>query len=158
MTDLIVHRRLWSLRSKSARLSRTWVSRWSLATLAVAALGACGSDSATPTTVAGTYRLSTIGGSAVPVTTAAITGSPVQVISATVTFAADGTFSGQVNISQTVGGVGMPSTLPLAGKWSVLNTRLTVTDTATGTVLTGTAQGGQINLSWNGTAFVFVAE
>jgi hypothetical protein len=134
------------------------MSRLFFVALATVSLGACGSDSPTkPASPSGTFSLSEIAGTPLPVTTPAVTGDPVQINSASITFNHDGTFLGKIDISEVVNGVTVPSTITLAGQYAVTAGHVTITDSATGTMLTGTWDVNQpIVFAWNGVPFLFI--
>ena len=100
------------------------------------ALTACGSDNTTTgitlASLAGTWSLQTVNGAALPFTISTANGMTVQLLSDTVTVAANGAFTSSEAVKTTVNGQSTTTTLPSTGTISLSGTLVSVAFTGSG--------------------------
>jgi hypothetical protein len=98
--------------------------------------------------IAGTYSLRTINGQPLPYTYRTSGADTYQVVSGTITLAADGTWTETQTERQTIGGVVTSPSFSDNGTYAVTGSAITFTSVASGTPLTsqGTIGSGQMTM------------
>ena len=128
----------------------------SVFTLATVLLSACGSDSSTnptPTSIAGTWNLSTVNGAALPYLLQAASGTnpKVEILSDQIVISASGTFTQSTVARITQGTTVSTSTLPDNGTYSLNGTAATFIfsdgSSGTATVLNNTLTIAEAGIS-----------
>jgi len=131
----------------------------SVFTAATVLLSACGSDSSTnptPTSIAGTYNLSTVNGAALPYILQAAN-PKVEIISDQIVIAANGTFTQSTSARITQGTTISTSTIPDNGTYSLNGTAATFifSDGSTGTA---TVSNNTLTIAETGISLVYTKQ
>ena len=119
---------------------------------------ACGDDSATaPTTdsVAGTWSLQSINGTALPYVVFQIGADKVELVSDVVVAVASGTFTQTTVVRTTASGQVTTESQADAGTWSLNGTAVTFQFNGDGTTGTGSISGNSMTIAESGFAFVY---
>lgn len=113
-------------------------------------LAACGDDEADPTgpsTVAGTYSLTTVDGQVLPFTVIDLGAYRAKLASGTLALKSDGTYSFQIGIRIEDSGTIRTQTDDDAGVWNATgSTAVTLTSTEANFSRSGTVSGGALTL------------
>ena len=127
----------------------------SVFTAATVLLSACGSDSTTaptPTSIAGTWNLSTVNGAALPFVLQA---SPkIEILSDQIVILANGTFTQSTQARLTNGTTITTQTIPDGGTYSLNGTAATFTFTDGGSE-TATVSGNSMTIAETGLSLVY---
>lgn len=130
-----------------------------IALLALSAVAACGSDNSTnPISFAGTWNLTTVNGSPLPVTVQA-SNPKIEVLSDQITATAAGTFTETFNnrFTSTTGEVTtQPGTD--SGTWTVSGTTVTLHFSSDGTTFTATISGNTFTAAQAGFSAVYAKQ
>lgn len=120
-------------------------------------LAACGHDSvgpsATPTTVAGTYSLSSVDGQALPVTVVDLGAYQARLASGTLQLKSGGTYSFQFNIRIEDSGNVRSTSESEAGLWTGNANAVRLTSTQGSVTRTGAVSGGVLTLQSSSVVF-----
>ena len=130
----------------------------SLISLALVVLVACGDDSTTaPTTdsVAGTWSLQSINGTALPYVVFQIGADKVELVSDVVVAVASGAFTQTTVVRTTSSGQVTTESQADAGTWSLNGTAVTFQFNGDGTTGTGSISGNTMTIAESGFAFVY---
>jgi hypothetical protein len=126
--------------------------RFALACLA--ALVACGGDSTSPTSIAGTYNLTSVDGSGLPFIAQA-SGPMIEVLSDQIIASAGGTFS-ESGINRFTSGTAVTTdTITDTGTYTVSGTAITFHFNSDGFTSTGTLSGNTFAVATNGLSLVY---
>ncbi len=126
----------------------------------VATVAACGGDgttSPTPTSLAGTWRVVSVNGSALPYTILGSGDNREDLLDDVITASADGTFTEVTTIqhfSKTLG-ISTDVSPPLPGTWVLNGTNVTLTYTNDGSQGIGSVNGNTLTFTWAAFRFVF---
>jgi len=117
----------------------------------VAALGACGGESATgpsdPTTPVGSYTMTTVNGKGLPASLFADGGFNYEVTSGNLALTADGKFSAVTTFRQTLPGSVENFTDSIGGTWVQSGSNLQITNATDGTAGSATWGKGVLTLT-----------
>jgi hypothetical protein len=119
----------------------------------LAALVAC-SDSTSPTSIAGTYNLTSINGSGLPFILQA-SGPKIEILSDQIVANAGGTFSESGNYRVTNGTAVTTQIITDAGTYTVSGTAVTFLFSSDGSTGTGTLSGNTFTIAGNGFSSVY---
>jgi hypothetical protein len=125
--------------------------------LSALALAACGSDSSTAPapTIAGTWTLQTINGSALPFTIAQTATSKIEVLSDVITISGTGSFTQTTSLRSTTSGVATTQSVADAGTYVVNGSAVTLRFNSDGSTGTGSWSGDTITTTDGGFALVY---
>lgn len=126
--------------------------------VALAVAVACGSDSTTQPTVAslaGTWTLQTVNGNPLPFTISQTATDKVELLSDVVTASANGTYSENLQIRETLNGVSQTFTSADTGTFTVNGTAVTLTSTQVGST-SGALSNNNHTLTLTEQGFVWV--
>jgi hypothetical protein len=124
-----------------------------LALACLAVFVAC-SDSTSPTSIAGTYSLTTVNGVALPFVVQA-SGPKIELLSDQIILNAGGTFSESENLRYTNGTAVTTQTSTDAGTYTVSGTAITFLFTSDGSTGTATLSGNTLTVAANGLSGVY---
>lgn len=118
---------------------------------------ACGGDSTLPTqaSVAGTWNLSTINGSALPFTVQA-TNPKIEYLNDQLIVSANGTFTQTANFRVTNNGVVANQPLVDSGSYTLSGTAATFRFNSDGSTGTGTISGNTLTVAQSGYSYVYL--
>jgi len=131
----------------------------SVFTVATVLLSACGSDSSTnptPTSIAGTWNLSTVNGAALPYVLQAAN-PKVEIISDQIVISANGTFTQSTQARITQGTTVSTSTLPDNGTYSLTGTAATFVF-SDGSAGTATVSNNTLTIAESGISLVYIKQ
>ena len=125
--------------------------------LAVAFTTACGGDSSTgPSSVAGTYSLTTVNSSPLPYVFINDASGKIEILSDVYTVSDNGTYTNPTIIRSTVNGTVTTDTLTSDGTYTRSGNSITLTDSADPTSkLSGTVTTGALTINTNGFVLVY---
>jgi hypothetical protein len=130
--------------------------------LAIAVLTmACGSDATEPTTmasVAGTWSLSTVNGTALPYILAQSGADKLEWTADVITATSTGSFTQISSFKTTANGQVTTQTTPDAGTFSINGTAVTFTFQSDGSTGTGALNGNTMTVTGQGFALVYVKQ
>ena len=134
----------------------------SVFTVATVLLSACGSDSSTnptPTSIAGTWNLTTVNGAALPYLLQAASGAnpKVEIISDQIVISANGTFTQSTQARITQGTTVSTSTLPDNGTYSLTGTAATFVF-SDGSAGTATVSNNTLTIAESGISLVYIKQ
>jgi hypothetical protein len=124
----------------------------------LAAVACGGSDSPTAPTsasVAGTWNLQSINGSALPFVIAQTGANKAEVLSDVLSVVATGSFTQITTLRTTVNGVVTTQSAADAGSYSLNGTAATFTFNSDGSVGTGQVSGGTLTVTTTGLVYVY---
>src|SRR5512143_2292415 len=119
---------------------------------------ACGSDSPsqpTSASVAGTWNLQTINGTALPYVITQSDTTKVELVSDVVTAVATGSYTEITQVRTTVGGQVMNESFPDAGSFTLNGTAVVFQSNSDGSQTTGSVSGNTFTLAGDGFAYVY---
>ena len=126
-----------------------------VAGIAVGGTWACGGDSTSPSSVAGTYNLQTIDGQSLPFVIFQDGADKNEVMSGFERLNSDGTFSQSMTFRLTEGGQVSTETETADGSWRQSESAITLTYGGSVGTLTGSLSGNTLTLVEQGLVLVF---
>ena len=129
-----------------------------IACLLLMVAAACGGDSPTeptPASVAGTWRLQTVNGSALPYVLVQFETDKVELTSEVLTVAASGSFTQLTQFTTTQSGQVSVEDLTDAGTYTLNGTAATFTYDSDGSTGTGSLSGNTLTVAGGGFAMVY---
>ena len=126
--------------------------------LLVVAAACGGSDAPTQPTsasVAGTWKLQTVNGSALPYVAAQVGADKVELMSDVITAVASGSFTQMTQIRVTQSGQVSTQSIPDAGSYTLNGSAVTFTFNSDGSTGTGSLSGNTLTVTEDGFAFVY---
>jgi len=126
--------------------------------LFVVAAACGGGDSPTQPTsasVAGTWKLETVNGAALPYIAAQVGSDKVELMSDVITAVASGSFTQMTQIRVTESGQVSTQSIPDAGSYTLTGTAVTFTFNSDGSTGTGSLSGNTLTVTEDGYAFVY---
>jgi hypothetical protein len=129
-----------------------------IACLLLVATMACGGDSPTQptaTSVAGTWRLQTINGTALPYVVAQTGADKVELTSDVITAVPSGSFTQLTTVRVTQNGQVSTQSLPDAGSYTLNGSAVTFTFNSDGSTGTGSIGGNTLTVTSDGLALIY---
>lgn len=130
-----------------------------LACMLLVVAAACGGDDGptqpTAASVAGTWQLQTVNGSALPYVAAQVGLDKVELMSDVLTVVASGSFTQMTQIRVTQSGQVTTQSIPDAGSYTLNGSAVTFTFNSDGSTGTGALSGSTLTVAEDGFAFVY---
>ena len=126
-----------------------------VAGVAAGGMWACGDESTSPSSIAGTYNLLTIDGLNLPVTVIQVDVGTVEVMSGFERLNTDGTFSESLTLRTTEDGQVSTKVATDGGSWTQSGPAIAFTYGGSGDTFTGSVSGDRLTITQEGVVFVF---
>jgi hypothetical protein len=121
------------------------------------ALGACGSDSSTEAsaTIAGTWNLQSVNGSALPFVILQSGANKAEILSDVITISGTGSFTQTTTVRTTVNGAATTQSVADAGTYTLSGSAITLRFNSDNSTGTGSWSGNTITATADGFAYVY---